>query len=360
MARETLTVSTPLLQNILNQPEALRTVAEYQFGAGRPALLRAAELLRTKKRILLSGMGASHFACMPFEYIFSERGWGATSIETAELLYFLSSSIDKDTALILVSRSGESVEVLKLLPVAKERGAVVIAIANVPESALSREAEETILMNSPADQLVAIQTYTATVVTLALLCAALFNELDQARAELDRTLETLSTFVPEYVKVSENWREFLNGDAPLYLLGRGPALGSVAEGVLLMHEVAKASGIGMSVPQFRHGPVEVVDRRFRGIIIGSQEETARLDAALTDDLGRMGGQVRWIGPPVDGAKLISLCSWPVNLPQRFQSLLEVVPLQMAAYRKAEICGVSPGEFRWAPAITTTEAGFSCA
>lgn len=358
MAGETLPVSTPLLQNIINQPEALRIVAEYQFGAGYPALLRAVELLRTKRRILLSGMGASYFACMPFEYIGSGRGWQATSTETAELLYFLPSFVEKDTALVLVSRSGESVEVLKLLPIAKERGAAVIAIANVAESALSRGAHETILMNSPADQLVAVQTYTATVVTLVLLCAALFNELDQAKTELDRTLEALSTFVPECVKASESWNEFLNGDAPLYLLGRGPALGSVAEGVLLMHEVAKAPGIGMSIPQFRHGPVEVVDHRFRGIIIGSQTETAHLDAALADDIQRMGGQVRWIGPPADGAKLVRLCSWPAHLPQRFKSLLEVVPLQMAAYRKAEIRGVRPGEFRWAPAITATEAGFS--
>ena len=216
-------MSTPLLENILHQPEAVRAVAEYQLGAGRENLLRTAELLRSKKRILLSGMGASCFACLPLYYRLLQRGWEITVVETSELLYFLPSSIDKDMAALLVSRSGESVEVTKLLPVLKQRGSAIVGIVNVPGSTLNSEADEAIVMNSPADQFAAIQTYTATLVVLALLEAALFNELDVAQAELQTTADLLIRFVPECVKESEGWRGFLEGNRPIYLLGRGPA-----------------------------------------------------------------------------------------------------------------------------------------
>ncbi len=357
MAGEKSEVSTPLLENILHQPEALRSIGKYQFGQGLHALQEAAELLRSRKRVLLSGMGASQFACTPFYYGLAARGWPVTSIETSELLYFLPSMADYDTAAVLVSRSGESVEVVRLLSHLKKSGAAIVGLVNIADSTLGSEASRTILMNSPADQLVAIQTYTATLIVFALLEAAMFGELEQAKADLERTTELFAKLIPECVKASEQWKGFLEGEQPIYILGRGAALGAVSEGVLLMHETAKSPAVGMSVAQFRHGPVEVTDSKFRGIVIGTQPETARLDAALAEDLGKMGGQVRWIGPEVDGVPVIPFMSWPKDMPRRFTAALETIPLQLAAYRKAELRGIVPGDFRWAPAITRAESGF---
>lgn len=348
-------MSTPLLENILQQPEALAAVLLYQLGEGQEALERAAQLLRSKKRIVLSGMGASLFAVIPFQYALAEHGFEVTASETAELLYFLPSAIDRDTAVVLVSRSGESVEVIKLLPRLRECGAAVVGVVNVPGAALSAGANQAVVVGSPADQLVAIQTYTGTVAMFALLGAVLFGEEAQARAEIEATTEVLKRWVPECLAASLEWRDFLSEASPLYVLGRGPALASVAEGVLLMHETAKAPAVGMSVAQFRHGPVEVVDRKFRAVVIGTQAITVELDRALAADLQKMGGEVRWIGPAAAAA---SWGRWPAEVPQRFAAIAEIVPLQMAAYRKAELNGIRPGDFRWAPLITTSEAGFS--
>ncbi len=348
-------VSTPLLENILNQPEALRQIANYQFGDGYEALVRAAGLLKSKKRIILSGMGASCFACIPFQYMLSERGLQVMTVDTAELLYFLPSLIDPDTAVVLVSRSGESVEVAKLIPVLRERGALIVGVVNVADSTLGSSSDETIIMNCPADQMVAIQTYTGTVAVLALLAAAAFGELDQARTEIEDTSKALSAWIPASVAASERWRKFLETESALYLLGRGSALGAVAEGVLLMHETAKASAVGMQAGQFRHGPVEVVDSNFRSIIIATQTATVQFDNGLGEDLTRMGGQVRWVGPVISGSNAVPLCEWPEGLPSRFTPVAEVIPLQLSSYRKAELRGVRPGDFRWAPLVTTSES-----
>lgn len=350
-------MSTPLLEDILNQPNAIRAIGAYQFGEGCHALQEAAALLQEKKRVLLSGMGASHFACTPFYYDLAGRGRQVRSAETSELLYFLPEIADSNTAAVLVSRSGESVEVIRLIEKLKQSGASVLGIVNVTDSTLALEANQRICMNSPADQLVAIQTYIATLIVFALLEAATFGELKQAKDDLQKTAALFAELVPACVKASEQWTEFLEGDHPVYLLGRGAALGAVAEGVLLMHEIAKSPAVGMSAAQFRHGPVEVTDGRFRGIVIGTQPATAQLDAALAEDLTKMGGQVHWIGPEVDGAKVTPLIGWPSEMPRRYAAVLEVLPLQLAAYRKAELRGITPGSFRWAPAVTRSEAGF---
>ncbi len=357
MAWEEAEVSTPLLENILNQPQALRQITNYQFGDGFDALARAAILLKSKKRIVLSGMGASCFACIPLQYMLSERGLQAITVDTAELLYSLSSLTGPDTVVILVSRSGESVEITKTIPVLRERGASIIGIVNVAKSTLASFSDETITMNCPVDQMVAIQTYTGTVAVLGLLAASVFGELDQARAEIETAANILSAWIPASVIASEHWSSFLESEAVLYLLGRGSALGAVSEGVLLMHETAKAPAIGMQAGQFRHGPVEVVDSAFRCIVIGTQRTTAQLDNELAEDLTRMGGQVRWLGPPIGAGGTVPLCAWPEGLPSRFAPLAEVIPLQLASYRKAELRGVRPGDFRWAPLVTTSESSF---
>lgn len=327
-------MSYPLFDNICAQPKGLRQVAEYQLGPGRDALLRSAQLLRSGKRIVVSGMGASLFAAIPLAC-----SLGAEVIDSSELLYFRNSVLQPGTSVLLVSRSGESVEVAKLLPILKERKCAVIGVSNVAGSTLATQATQSILLNSPADQLVAIQTYTATVLTLLLLA-------DPGTGDLTAALDAFERQLDVCIQANDRWQDFVDAGAPIYLLGRGPALGSVQEGVLLFHETAKVPAVGMSAAQFRHGPVEVVDSSFRAIIFGTVSETADLDSALANDLGRMGAKVLWLGPEV--------------APPRFAPLIEIVPCQLLAYRMAEARGIRPGDFRWAPAVTRSETGFEFA
>src|ERR1700693_5088058 len=101
-------MNLPLIENILGQPEAVRTVAAYQLGEGQQALLQSSALLRSSQRIILSGMGASLSACTPLSRYLASKGVLVSVIETSELLYSYAPVVDENTAVILVSRSGET------------------------------------------------------------------------------------------------------------------------------------------------------------------------------------------------------------------------------------------------------------
>lgn len=342
---------TPLLENILQQSIALENARKFHTGEGRSALLAAAEALRARKRVVLAGMGASLFAGAGF------ASWNAA--EASELLYASDAEIDRDDALILISRSGESVEITKLLKYALERDIFTLGVTNVPGSTLANQASQAILTASPPDQFAAIQTYIATVATLVLLESALCHQFGAAIDELAQTVETLARWLPAVVDSRLTWDEFLkNSGKPVYLLGRGSNLASVSEGVLLMHEIGKEPMLGMSVAQFRHGPVEVVDSKFRAVVLGTEWQTTNLDRSLTKDIKAMGGDARWLGPPSRDSGVSLLCPWPENAPARFLRIFEIVPLQCLAYRTAELKGLTPGEFRWAPQVTLSESGFT--
>lgn len=344
-----------MLQNIFDQAESLRCVADYQLGAGRDTLLDCADLLRRSKRIVLSGMGASFFSAIPLSYWISKHVPLAPVVETSELLHFLSPGLSDDTTVILVSRSGESVEVAKLLPILRERGIPVIGIVNVPDSTLARHADKAMLVSSLADDLVAVQTYTGTVLAFALIAAAMDNRLDEA----SREVETLLRVLPAYFASCDRQPiTYLTAARPIYFLGRGASLASVQEGVLLMHETAKASAVGMSAASFRHGPVEAVSHDFRAIVFGTQLQTRELDHSLAADLQRMGAEVQWIGPKLRDSQVHSLSVWPEEVADWCAPILEIIPVQMLAYRAAEARGIRPGEFHFASPITLSESGFA--
>jgi glutamine---fructose-6-phosphate transaminase (isomerizing) len=347
-------VSTPLLENILAQPSALQIVRDYQLGPGLANLRRCAGLLKTAKRIVLTGMGASLFACGPMRYALAGRGIDVSVVETAELLYFLNALPKPDTVMVLVSRSGESVETVKLLEHVR---CTTIGVTNVPHTTLADRTTEHILLNSPSDQLVAAQTYVASVVTLLFLAAAYLGELESVKADLDATIRLLPAWISDNISASQEWQPFTDLTSSLYILGRGPGLASVEEGVLLMHEVAKTPAVGMSIAQFRHGFVEAADKNIRAVILGTQPATRQLDEQFARDLQRMGAAARWIGPPSASAGVPILGSWPESVPARFTAVFEVIPLQLLAYRTAESRGFVPGLFRWASTVTGSEAGF---
>ncbi len=350
-------MTSPLWHDILNQPHSLAETVDYQFSVGRSALHAAARLM-TGQRILLSGMGSSMYACYTLSTELAQLGIATTVIDTAELLHYHYPAYH-DAVAVLVSRSGESIETLKLLPLLKTQGTRLVGVTDVADSALAREADVTVLIHGSKDHLVAVQSYTATLITLRLLGAALINAFDPARSELETAVKALGDYVSPCIELSEGWRSFFDGAQVIHLLGRGRSIASIYEGALLFNEVAKFPSAPLQAAQFRHGPVEIVDEHYRAIVFAPHDHTRELNIALARDLNRLGGQIGVIGPLFDSISAVApLMWWPTpNVSASLAPLIEIIPVQCAAMRLAEWRGFSPGEFRIATQVTRSEAGF---
>ena len=186
------------------------------------------------------------------------------------------------------------------------------------------------------------------------LLADLLPLFDSMEAGLAAAAEALDVLVEECVSASETWRDFFQPARAIYLLGRGASIASALEGALLFHETAKTPAVSMAAAHFRHGPVEVVNGEFRGVVFASQAQAADLDEALARDLRQLGARVFPIGPFAEES-----ISWKTDgVPELFAPLLEIVPVQLAGLRLAQWNGIVPGEFRFASAVTQTETGFS--
>jgi glucosamine--fructose-6-phosphate aminotransferase (isomerizing) len=354
-----------MLDNILAQPASHRAVLTLHQGVGHANLRACAEKIRNGRgRVIVTGMGGSLFAAVPAVSHFEQQGYLAQAVESAELLHYGSAHLRAADLGIVISRSGESIEPVLLAEKMRQAGMTVIAVTNIPGSKLEQHAHLTLAIGAQADKLIAVQTYTGTVLTLLLLAEEVLagdnQELSEACAA---ALPALSAHIDSCLRAGDSWEDLLMGGT-LYLLGRGPALASVHEGALLLHETAKAAAVGMSSGQFRHGPAEVVSKDFRAVIFGTPPQTQILDRSLADDLFSLGADIRWIGPSAEHAPdhrderrhAPSLVHWP-EIPPLLAPLFEIVPLQVAAYRLALWRGITPGDFRYVSEVTSSESGF---
>jgi glutamine---fructose-6-phosphate transaminase (isomerizing) len=349
----------PMLDNILAQPSSHRGLLTLH--QGNPTLRACAEKIRKAQgRIIFSGMGGSLFATLPGVSRLAEQGYPVQAMESAELLHYGSATLRAGDVGVVVSRSGGSIEPVLVAEKMRQVGMTVLGVTNMPGSDLEQIADITLTIGSQSDKLIAVQTYTGTVLALLLLAEeVLAGESAKLGAECAAALPALSAHIDECLRESEGWQDWLIG-GPLYLLGRGPALASVYEGALLLHETAKTAAVGMSSGQFRHGPAEILSADFRAVVFGAPPITRSLDRSLADDLFSTGAKVRWIGPlaePDDSHDHApSLVPWPEIAPV-LAPLFEIVPLQVAAYRLALWRGITPGDFRFVTEVTASESGF---
>jgi glucosamine--fructose-6-phosphate aminotransferase (isomerizing) len=341
-----------LIRDIRAQPESLAQVLDTQWGSGQAALRRAAALLESARTVVIVGMGASLNAGIPLEYLLCSRGIDACCVEAGEFLHFRREAY-RDAVLIVISRSGESVEIVKLLEQVRGRMSIV-AVTNEAKSTLALVADIALFVHSLSDEFVAIQTYTGTLLTLYLLGMAATQQLDTARRELDRLFPLLPSWIVRCLQQDAEWKRFLTHDAQIYCLGRGPSYGSALQSALLFGEIAKTPVVGMAVATFRHGPVEVTGPRFRGLLFAPGGATAPLNRALAEDLLRFGGDVRMIGPASTGEDTVPRITTPDG-GEALAPLLEIIPVQIAAVRLAQSRGLTVGRMRFAPQVARDEA-----
>jgi fructoselysine-6-P-deglycase FrlB-like protein len=108
---------THFLRDILRQPEELLGVIDSLLRGVRPMVDDAANALRGARHVYLTGMGSSWHAAINAGSIFHRAGFPVHVRDAAELLHF--EALPKDSALIVISRTGRSAEIVNLVPKAR-------------------------------------------------------------------------------------------------------------------------------------------------------------------------------------------------------------------------------------------------
>ncbi len=101
-------------------------------------------LISCKGRVVVSGIGKSGHIARKVAATFASTGTAAFFVHPAEASHGDLGMISADDVLVAFSNSGETSELLTILPLVKRLGAKVIAVAGNPDSTLGRLADATL------------------------------------------------------------------------------------------------------------------------------------------------------------------------------------------------------------------------
>ncbi|HOW65740.1 MAG TPA: SIS domain-containing protein [Candidatus Paceibacterota bacterium] len=342
-------IEGPYLADVLEQPKALQNTEQaLAIPPGLESLtgrLHQGELTQ----VVLTGMGSSFHALHPLHLDLIGRGLASHKVETSELLLDQYPLLKAGTLLIVVSQSGASVEIVRLLDM-MPRGVELIAITNTAQSPLASRATVSLFTQAGLESTVSCKTYLATLMAVSWLSGILCGvDRTALRKDLQLAAPAVSLYLTEWRRHVESLMTELVGARSLFLTGRGASLAAAAVGGLIIKESAHFHAEGMSSAAFRHGPFEMLSSDvFVAVFLGNARAAA-LNRRLSDDIIGAGGRSRLIGPGEWGG---AFCL--PEAPERLRPITEMLPVEMISFALAALKGREAGKFERASKITTVE------
>jgi fructoselysine-6-P-deglycase FrlB-like protein len=229
---------THFLRDILRQPEELERPIEYLCRPMLPALGAAADAIRNARHVYLTGIGSSWHAALNAGALFYQSARPVYMQDAAELLQF--ATFPPDAAIIIISRSGRSIEIVQLVAKARAAGATVIAVTNAPDGPLAKEAQISIVVPIALDHAISVNTYSTLALATGILASDVAGSFDaQLVSTLSQSIAGAGRAVPRWQKQVADTTWLLPG-AVSYFLARGSSLGSCYEARLLWEEGVKS------------------------------------------------------------------------------------------------------------------------
>ena len=243
---------THFLRDILRQPKELQRTLDHLSAAGRSALDAAVTMLRAARHVYLTGIGSSWHAGLNVSALFQLGARPVYLVDAAELVQF--AAIPPESVLIVISRSGRSVEIVQSLAKARASGATVIGITNAADGTLAREAQIPLVIPVALDHAISVNTYTTLALAAGILATSAVGSVDPAFAtSLARSIAEAGRAIPVWQAQIEK-SEWLAPRSTSYFLARGSSMGSAYEARLMWEEGVKSPATAMGTGSFRHGP----------------------------------------------------------------------------------------------------------
>ena len=337
------------LQDILDQPEALRrSLAGFHETGGLREFARALSG-GTYKRIVLTGMGSSLFALYPLHLTLTGLGYPVLLVETSELIHYLEPILDSQTLVVAVSQSGQSAEVVRLVKMTRWR-APLIAVTNNADSCLATQSDAHVLIQAGPESSVSCKTYVSSLLALEWLGAVLSG------GDLPKMRNTLALSIPAVEEYLSRWRRHVAelssvvADVEqIFVTGRGSSLSTAQTGGLILKESARFPAEGMSCAAFRHGPFEMLRSSIFVLVMAGDSRSEVLNRRLAADVEQAGGKAAL----VDTNAKLGAFRIP-QVPDLIRVVLEILPVQMISLALAARTGREAGRFELATKVTAIE------
>lgn len=334
---------------IAEQPAVWRRL----LGEGQAAIDRAAAVIRERnpRFVLLLARGTSDRAALYAKYLVEIRHQLPAGLVSPSTMTAYGARPDlRDVLMIAVSQSGGSPDLVSTLRVAREQGALTVAVTNNPASPLAGVADLGIdVLAGPERAVAATKSYSAQLLALYLLLEKARGADGSAAHELPALGEKVLGLEERIASAADRYRFAQR----MVLTGRGYTYPTVQEAALKLMETSYLSAQAFSGADLLHGPLAMLDASVPVIAVIPEGVGATAMAPVLPRLRETGADVFCVGAPVAVEEVGAGIALPGGIPQELSPVLEIVPLQHLAMHLAVQRGVDPDAPRGLRKVTET-------
>lgn len=344
---------TFMLKEISEQPKA---VADTLLGRIKDGRLTLDELqfsedeLKGIDKIIITACGTAFHSGMIAKYAIEHWTRVPCEVELASEFRYRDPILDKQTLVIAISQSGETMDTLMAIRYAKEQGSRVLAICNTQGSTIPRESDAVIYTHAGPEVAVASTKAFLTQIVSVYLFALYFAQVRGQQQDFDRLIADVAD-MPQKVDLVLDTVEPIRALAKQYVssnsvlfIGRHVGYPVALEGALKLKELAYMHAEGFAAGELKHGPIALLEDGLPVfVIVPPQQDRSVLHEKMVSNIQevRARGAHTIVVAEEGDDDVLAYADHVVRIPAcstLLQPLVATVPLQVFAAEMATLRG----------------------
>ncbi len=342
-----------MLKEIFEEPAAIkdsirgRTIEEKGL-AKLGGLIDYKDKLKKIERILIVACGTAYYAGLVGECMIENYAKIPVEVEVGSEFRYRNPVIDKKTAVLAISQSGETADTLAAIEEAKRKGALTLGIVNVVGSSVARETDAGVYNHiGPEIGVASTKAFISQMTILSLLTIFLARQRGMSVSKGKKIIkeikklpqlaeETLSKNKVKIKELAKKYKDFNN----FFFFGRKFNYPIAIEGALKLKEVSYLHAESYPAGELKHGPIALIDKNFPSFFLAP--DTSVYDKIVNgiEEIKTREGPVIAITNKSKEKKVRELADDVVIVPKTIEILspiLNVIPFHLlAAYIGLEL------------------------
>lgn len=337
-----------MLKEIHEQPESLaRSILPYIDQATQTLNLGevADKMFAKADRAVAIACGTAYYAAHTAKYWFEQKAKLALETDIASEFRYRDPVLPQTGPAMFVSQSGETADTLAALRYCRQNGTPAVAIVNVPESSIAREAAAIVPTHAgPEIGVASTKAFTAQLSVLAVLALnaakARGHLLPGDEVKAVKSLLALPRKVTEALEAQDEIRviaKTLTQSRDVLFLGRGRYYPLALEGALKLKEVSYIHAEGYAAGELKHGPIALIEKDVPVVVIAPMDELFEKTISNVEEIRARGARVILISDEAGIKAAGNRADHVIAIPEGDEISLPVlaaVPLQLLAYHVA--------------------------
>jgi len=281
-----------------------------------------------------------------------------------------------NTTAIFISQSGETKDLHRCISIAKEHNVFTLGVVNVVDSLIAREVNCGVYLNAGTEVAVAsTKAFTSQTLVLTMIAVWIAQQKDiykLKREEYIRDIRNLTHDIETVLRIGE---VAVNNDVvnmfenkhSCFLLGKGMGEGTSREGALKIKEIAYIHTEGYSSSALKHGPFALLEKDFPVVLFVPSDEHFSKNYNALQEVASRGANILCIHNSIDRTNDMSVREEDISslfdgvkhsicvpFNKTFQSLINIIPIQMLAYKLSVSKGINPDTPKNLAKVVTVE------